>query len=206
MTKSPALLLLSWLLIVPAAAVADPAIRLVEAARAQIGTTLHYDGSYQRLAYPNGDLPAERGVCTDVVIRALRTAHDVDLQRLVHRAMRDNFAHYPQLWGLQRPDRNIDHRRVPNLQTFFRDNGWALPVSNNSADYRPGDIVTSLLPPHLPHIMIVSDRRSPAGRPLVIHNIGAGTREEDRLFDYPLTGHYRLDLSASVLASLRTGE
>lgn len=187
-----------WLLLFPAlvlhltvarSALASP---LVSAARSQIGTTLHYDPSYQRLGYPNGDVPADRGVCSDVVIRALRKAHGIDLQQLLHEDMRRHFSLYPSQWGLQHPDRNIDHRRVPNLQTFFTRQGWSLPRSSRPADYLPGDLVTSLLPPHLPHIMVVSDRRSLAGRPLVIHNIGAGTQEEDALFDYPITGHYRI--------------
>lgn len=170
----------------------DPALKLVAAARSQIGTTLYYDSSYRTLAYPNGDVPADRGVCTDVVIRALRTSHGVDLQQRLHEEMRRHFSSYPPLWGLKRPDRNIDHRRVPNLQTFFTRRGWSLPISRNATDYQPGDLVTSLVPPRLPHIMIVSDRKGPSGLPLVIHNIGAGTQEEDLLFDYPLTGHYRI--------------
>lgn len=181
-----------WVASGPALAASDTALHLVEAARAQIGATVHYDGSYRTLAYPGGDVPLERGVCTDVVIRALRTAYGMDLQQLVHEDMRRHFPLYPALWGLTRPDRNIDHRRVPNLQTFFRRQGWALPVSQRLAHYQPGDIVTSIIPPHLPHIMIVSDRKTVDGRPLVIHNIGAGTREEDLLFAYAISGHYRI--------------
>lgn len=181
-----------WVASGTALAARDNALRLVEAARVQIGATLHYDGSYRTLAYPGGDVPLERGVCTDVVIRALRTAYGMDLQQQVHEDMRRHFSLYPALWGLSRPDRNIDHRRVPNLQTFFRRQGWALPVSQQSSDYRPGDIVTSIIPPHLPHIMIVSDRTTADGRPLVIHNIGAGTREDDQLFAYAISGHYRI--------------
>jgi uncharacterized protein YijF (DUF1287 family) len=169
-----------------------PALKLVAAARAQIGVTLSYNPAYIRLAYPGGDLPADRGVCTDVIVRAYRSALNLDLQRLVHEDMKSAFAAYPRQWGLTRPDPNIDHRRVPNLQAFLRRNGLSLPVTDNPADYRPGDLVTQMLPGNLPHIAVVSDRRSPDGaRPLVIHNIGAGAREEDRLFEFPITGHYR---------------
>lgn len=170
----------------------DPAADFVLAARTQIGQTILYDPSYQALAYPNGDVPIERGVCTDVIIRAMRRAYNFDLQKRVHEDMKMNFSKYPQNWGLKRPDRNIDHRRVPNLQAFFTRQGWALEVSDKPEAYRPGDIVTCLVPPNLPHIMIVSDKKSRDGIPLVIHNIGAGTQEENRLFDFKLTGRYRL--------------
>lgn len=173
-------------------AVADS--RLPELARRQIGVTVEYDSAYVGLAYPGGDVPEERGVCTDVVIRALRLL-DFDLQKEVHEDMKRNFAAYPKYWGLKRPDKNIDHRRVPNLQTFFKRRGWGLPVSRNAADYKPGDLVTCLVGDSLPHIMIVSDRRNEEGIPLVIHNIGVGTEEEDCLFTFPLTGHYRVRLS-----------
>ena len=173
-------------------AVADS--RLPELARRQIGVTVEYDSAYVGLAYPGGDVPEERGVCTDVVIRALRLL-DFDLQKEVHEDMKRNFAAYPKYWGLKRPDKNIDHRRVPNLQTFFKRRGWGLPMSRNAADYKPGDLVTCLVGDSLPHIMIVSDRRNEEGIPLVIHNIGVGTEEEDCLFTFPLTGHYRVRLS-----------
>jgi len=166
-------------------------IKCVEAARKQIGVTLFYDPAYTTLTYPGGDVSSDRGVCTDVVIRAVRTGLAQDLQKLVHEDMRANFASYPKQWGLSKPDKNIDHRRVPNLQTWFKRKGFSLPVSQNAADYQPGDFVTCTVPPHLPHIMIVSDRKTADGRPLVIHNIGGGAREEDRLFEFPLTGHYR---------------
>jgi uncharacterized protein YijF (DUF1287 family) len=185
-------ILLAGLTLVGRVAESGPSSDFVAAARRQIGQTLHYDPSYQHIGYPNGDVPRDRGVCTDVVIRALRRAYAYDLQRRVHEDMRQNFARYPQLWGLTRPDRNIDHRRVPNLRTFFKRQGWALPLSRDVARFQTGDIVTCIVPPHLPHIMIVSDRRGPDDTPLVIHNIGAGTREENRLFEFKLTGHYRL--------------
>jgi uncharacterized protein YijF (DUF1287 family) len=164
---------------------------LVDAARGQIGKTVDYDSRYQVLDYPNGDVPLRRGVCTDVVIRAMRSAFGFDLQQQVHEDMKDHFSSYPRRWGLNGPDRNIDHRRVPNLRRFFERRGWALPLQGAAKDFRPGDIVTCIIPPNLPHIMIVSDRKGRSGTPLVIHNIGAGVREEDRLFEFRLTGHYR---------------
>jgi uncharacterized protein YijF (DUF1287 family) len=164
---------------------------LVAAARAQVGVTLIYDPSYQQIAYPMGDVPIARGVCSDVVIRAFR-ALGVDLQQELHRDMKRHFAAYPKHWGLAKPDRNIDHRRVPNLATWFKRQGYALPVSQDAATYMPGDIVTWILGGGQPHIGIVSDRRSEDGaRPLVIHNIGWGAREEDALFEYRITGHFR---------------
>jgi uncharacterized protein YijF (DUF1287 family) len=136
-------------------------------------------------------VPPERGVCSDVVIRAFR-ALGVDLQQEVHRDMTRDFAAYPTNWGLARPDRNIDHRRVPNLATWFKGQGYALPVGEDEAAYGPGDIVSWILGGGQPHIGIVSNRRSEdAARPLVIHNIGWGTREEDAIFEYRITGHFR---------------
>lgn len=178
------------LLLLPLILSADS--RIVNAARTQIGRTLIYDPAYVPLPYPGGDLPRRRGVCTDVVIRALRDGLKMDLQRLVHEDMKAHFAAYPQHWGLTRTDRNIDHRRVPNLRRYFKRRGYALPAPRDPKAYHPGDLVTCTVPPHLPHIMIVSDRNASDGTPLVIHNIGAGTQEENRLFDFPLTGHYRI--------------
>ena len=169
-------------------AVADS--RLPALARRQIGVTLEYDPAYVRLNYPGGDVPQDRGVCTDVVIRAMRQLN-FDLQKEVHEDMKQNFALYPKRWGLKRPDKNIDHRRVANLQTFFTRKGWSLPVSKKAEDYHAGDLVTCLVAGRLPHIMIVSDRKNAQGVPYIIHNIGAGAVEEDDLFTYPLTGHYR---------------
>ena len=140
--------------------------------------------------YPGGDVPLSRGVCTDVVIRALR-ALGLDLQRAVHEDMKSHFSAYPKKWGLKRPDTNIDHRRVPNLCTFFTRCGWALPITDNPADYLPGDLVTCTVGGNLPHIMIVSDMKNSQGEPLIIHNIGMGTQEEEGLFVFPITGHFR---------------
>jgi uncharacterized protein YijF (DUF1287 family) len=153
--------------------------------------TVSYDPSYVVLGYPGGDVPEDRGVCTDVIVRALRKGLGVDLQKLVHEDMKSHFGSYPKRWGLSRTDRSIDHRRVPNLRTFFKRRGLSLPVTERAEDYRPGDLVTCTVPPNLPHIMIVSDRKTEEGVPFVIHNIGGGAREEARLFEFPLTGHYR---------------
>ena len=165
---------------------------LVKAAREQIGKTVSYDPGYQVLDYPDGDVPIGRGVCSDVIVRAMRTSLHLDLQKLVHEDMQANFSKYPRRWGLKQPDRNIDHRRVPNLRTYFKRSGWSLEVSNEAGDYRAGDIVTCTVPLHRPHIMIISDRKNTDGVPFVIHNIGAGVQEEDRLFEFEITGHYRI--------------
>jgi uncharacterized protein len=182
------------LAVLPFAANAQSASRaqqLIASARRQIGVTVAYDPAYSRLTFPGGDVPRARGVCTDVLIRAYRDAFGVDLQALVNADMRRAFSAYPKRWGLARPDANIDHRRVPNLQTFLTRRGVARPVSGNAVDWAPGDIFTSMIGGRLPHTGIVSDRRGAWGRPLVIHNIGRGAQEEDALFAYPLTGHYR---------------
>lgn len=173
---------------------ATPA-RLVEAARSQIGVTVRYDPRYERLAYPGGDVPQDRGVCTDVVVRAYRKV-GIDLQELVHRDMKAAWSAYPNMWQLKRPDPNIDHRRVPNLATFFTRHGKSMTPVREGAAYQAGDVVTWMLPGNLPHIGIVSGQRSPTGVPLVIHNIGRGTQIEDGLFAYPLTGHYRFNPAA----------
>lgn len=164
---------------------ADKAPPIVRAARSQIGRTVRYDPAYTALDYPMGDVPIAKGVCTDVVIRALRQ-QDIDLQQLVHQDMKANFPAYPNRWGLKRPDPNIDHRRVPNLEVYFTRHGWAVQDG-----YRAGDIVTwRLAGSGLPHIGIVSDRKQ-GDTPLIIHNIGAGTREEDILFRHEIAGHFR---------------
>lgn len=184
-------LFLTWILLGHTAlGAAEPLGCLARAARLQVGVTLIYDGSYQRLDYPGGDVPIERGVCTDVVVRAYRRL-GVDLQQRVHEDMRSHFSVYPGNWGLRRPDRNIDHRRVPNLATYFSRHGQSLGIRGVDADFLPGDLVTWRLSNGLPHIGIVSERLAESGRPLILHNIGAGAREEDVLREYTLTGHYR---------------
>ncbi len=164
---------------------------LIAAARKQIGVTLTYDPAYSRLAFPSGDVPRNKGVCTDVVIRAYRDAFDVDLQALVNADMKHNFAAYPKRWGLRTTDRNIDHRRVPNLETFFARAGAKLRAPTSADQWQAGDLFTCLVNRSLPHIGILSDKRTASGRPLVIHNIGGGTREEDILMAYPMTGRFR---------------
>ncbi len=172
------------------AAPASSALGLVAAGLSQIGQTVSYDPDYVSLSYPNGDVPLAKGVCCDVVIRALR-AGGIDLQKLVHEDMAANFSAYPKLWGLQKTDRSIDHRRVPNLAKFFERSGKKRPVTKDPADYLPGDFVVCRLSNGLIHIMLVSNQKSATGTPLVIHNIGAGAREEDRLFEFSIEGHYR---------------
>ncbi|WP_215398539.1 DUF1287 domain-containing protein [Rheinheimera oceanensis] len=188
------LTLLLLLLLLPLRSMADTFNdKLVAAALERTEHKVRYDGRYMRIAYPNGDVPADMGVCTDVVIRSYR-ALGIDLQQLVHEDMRDNFALYPskRIWGLTRPDSNIDHRRVPNLQAFFSRHGESLVVSRQGSNYQPGDLVTWMLPGNLPHIGIVVNKTSADGqRPLIVHNIGAGPVLADMLFDYSITGHYR---------------
>jgi uncharacterized protein YijF (DUF1287 family) len=183
-------------LIVPAAADPFPydehfSQKLVKAARERTSHRVTYDGSYLRIDYPGGDVPDNIGVCTDVVIRSYRKV-GIDLQRMVHEDMRANFGLYPDKWGMKKPDTNIDHRRVPNLRTFFTRHGSKLSITNNPDDYLPGDLVTWMVTGNLPHIGIVTDTRTIFGRhPLIVHNIGRGPVLEDILFEYPITGHYR---------------
>ena len=165
---------------------------IVAAARSQIGKTITYDPAYTSLSYPGGDVPIEKGVCTDVVIRALRDALNMDLQKLVHEDMSIAFSKYPDIWGLKKPDPNIDHRRVLNLMTYFTRQGYSLKVTQDKKNYLAGDLVTCSVQ-NRPHIIIVSNRKGPDGTPFVIHNIGRGTQEENRLFEFPLTGHYRIN-------------
>lgn len=164
---------------------------LVSAAKERTKHDVTYDGSYVRIAYPNGDVPENKGVCTDVVIRSYRKV-GIDLQVEVHRDMKTHFNLYPKIWGLSKPDPNIDHRRVPNLQVFFKRKGRELPISRRAEDYRPGDLVTWMLPGNLPHIGIVVDKKTwHRKRYLIAHNIGRGPKLDDALFDFPITGHYR---------------
>ena len=166
---------------------------LVNAAIDRTKHNVRYDGSYFSIPYPNGDVPANIGVCTDVIIRSYR-AIGADLQLLVHEDMAKNFSAYPskRIWNLSSTDRNIDHRRVPNLQVFFARHGSKLPTTKNGLDYVPADLVTWMLPGNLPHIGIVTDQiSSSSGNPLIAHNIGADPMLDDMLFSYPITGHYR---------------
>jgi uncharacterized protein YijF (DUF1287 family) len=167
--------------------------KLSSAAIERTNHTVRYDPKYVRIPYPGGDVPADTGVCTDEVIRSYR-ALGIDLQKEVHEDMAANFGRYPNhlRWMQITPDTNIDHRRVPNLMVFFSRKGTSLPLSNNSADYGPGDLVTWDLGGGVPHIGIVVDQKAVAGRRyLVVHNIGAGPKMEDVLFQWKITGHYR---------------
>ena len=167
--------------------------RLVEAAIDRTTHHVRYDASYLSIDYPNGDIPDNIGVCTDVIIRSYRKL-GIDLQQLVHEDMKANFDLYPskRIWGLSKADHNIDHRRVPNLQTFFSRYGETLEISSQAEDYKPGDLVTWVLPKNLPHIGIVTNQLSKvSGNPLIAHNIGAGPKLDDMLFKYRITGHYR---------------
>ncbi|MEO9912629.1 MAG: DUF1287 domain-containing protein [Parasphingorhabdus sp.] len=166
------------------------ATRLVSAARKQIGVTTVYSQAYHGISYPNGDFPRNSGACTDVIVRAYRDGLDLDLQKLIHLDMKKAFSAYPKIWGLKTTDRSIDHRRVPNMRKFFQRQGAVQPFSKEPHDWLPGDLVTSIIGGKLAHCGIVSDRKK-GDRPLLIHNVGRGTREEDRLFAWPITGHYR---------------
>lgn len=150
-----------------------------------------YDSKYRTIPYPNGDVADSLGVCTDVVIRAYRKL-GIDLQQLVHEDMLNRFSEYPKIWGMKKPDSNIDHRRVPNLVTFFKKYGTTLTVTANGTDYLPGDIVTWDLGNGITHIGIVVNKKSDDGkRNKIMHNIGLGQVLEDCLFCYKITGHYR---------------
>jgi uncharacterized protein YijF (DUF1287 family) len=170
----------------------DLSQRIAQAAKDQVGKTLSYDPTYTSLTYPGGDVPLEKGVCTDVVIRSLR-AVGMDLQVLVHEDMARNFSVYPKAWSLKQTDKNIDHRRVPNLMTYLKRKHTALPVTDKAADYQAGDIVSWMLPSGLWHVGVVGAGKAPGtDRPLMIHNIGRGAQEEDALFAYEIRGHYRV--------------
>lgn len=167
---------------------------LVDAAVERTNSDVVYDGSYYAIPYPNGDVPENIGVCTDVIIRTYRKL-GIDLQKLVHEDISSHFDSYPskRIWGLTRPDKNIDHRRVPNLQTYFTRHGESLLPSLDHTKYLPGDIVSWSLAGNLPHIGIVIDQQSAKGIPLIVHNIGQGPQIEDVLFNYRITGHYRFN-------------
>ncbi len=166
---------------------------LVEAAKERLKHVIIYDGAYQRIDYPNGDVSPYKGVCTDVIIRSYRTL-GVDLQQLVHEDMKGHFNLYPNHWGLTKPDSNIDHRRVPNLETYFTRHGKVLPITDDPDDYLPGDLVTwRLTGSNLPHIGVVSDQKADSGNYKIIHNIGWGPKLDDMLFDHKINGHFRFN-------------
>ncbi len=168
-------------------------LRLSAAAEERATHWVLYDAAYVRLAYPNGDVAPDRGVCSDEVVRAYRLL-GIDLQKLVHEDMKRAFDRYPMRWGLTAPDRNIDHRRVPNLATYFTRHGRSLKPTDNGGDYQAGDVVAWALADGRPHIGLVTERRSSDGkRPLVMHNIGLGPQIEDMLFGLTITGHFRYE-------------
>ena len=169
----------------------DFGLKLSDAALELTKDHVVYDPSYFTIGYPNGDVPSGKGVCTDVVIRAYRKL-GIDLQQKVHEDMKGNFSKYPQRWKLTRPDKNIDHRRVPNLMTFFSRFGEELSISQTAADYKPGDIVCWNLGGAITHIGVVVNKKNADGkRFLIVHNIGGGQVVEDVLFSYKIIGHYR---------------
>lgn len=169
----------------------DFSIQLSHAAIELTKQQVSYDPSYFKISYPGGDVPSDKGVCTDVIIRAYRKL-GIDLQKLVHEDMKNNFSLYPKNWGLKTTDRNIDHRRVPNLMTFFSRHGRALPITRRPESYEPGDIVTWDLGRGVTHIGLLIDKRSPDdSRYMIVHNIGNGQEVSDCLFKFPITGHYR---------------
>jgi len=169
--------------------------KIVAAALERTTKSVTYDGSYIAISYPNGDVPENIGVCTDVIIRTYRKL-GIDLQKLVHEDISENFAKYPskKIWGHNKPDKNIDHRRVPNLEIFLSRNGATLEITTDPKDYQAGDLVTWRLPGNLPHIGIVTDIISADGNPMIVHNIGYGPELEDMLFAFDINGHYRYEI------------
>ncbi|RAR47039.1 DUF1287 domain-containing protein [Flavobacterium lacus] len=169
--------------------------KLANAALALTQDNVTYDPSYVSIKYPNGDVAKDKGVCTDVIIRAYRKL-GIDLQKEVHEDLKANFSKYPNLkkWGLKKPDTNIDHRRVPNLEVFFERKGEKLTVTKNPSDYKTGDLVTWMIGDKLPHIGIVTHKKSSDGkRNLIVHNVGGGQVLEDCLFSWKIVGHFRYE-------------
>ena len=182
--------LLSVATLTQAAAPVSSGDKLAHDAKKQIGITTSYDPAYRQLDFPRGDISPKTGVCTDVVVRAYRL-QNIDLQQLVNHDMKQNWSAYPKIWGLKSTDKNIDHRRVPNLEVFFARHGQSLSTTDVES-FQAGDLVTWRLPDsNLPHIGIVSDKRAFDGTPLIVHNIGRGTQENNILFEYPIHAHYR---------------
>lgn len=181
----------SWLLSCNIAAGQHFFSQLADSALTLTKQRVVYDPTYRVIGYPNGDVPAGKGVCTDVIIRAYRKV-GIDLQKEVHEDMQAHFGQYPHIWGLAHPDKNIDHRRVPNLMTFFERKSAAKSITQNASDYIPGDIVCWDLGGGKTHIGLVSHINAPDGqRLLIIHNIGGGQVLADCLFSYKIIGHYR---------------
>lgn len=166
--------------------------KLSNAAISIIDENVVYTPDYVSLKYPNGDVPAKTGVCSDVVIRAYRKL-GIDLQKEVHEDMKGNFSKYPTKWGLKKTDTNIDHRRVPNLEVFFERKGKKLEVSANPNDYKTGEIVTWMINGKLPHIGIITHKKSIDGNPIIVHNVGGGQVAEDCLFSWEIVGHFKYE-------------
>ena len=184
-------LLLFFILLVSLSHGQEKISNLSEAAISIIKDKVVYDPSYFSIPFPNGDVPSDKGVCTDVIIRSYRKL-GIDLQKLVHEDMKANFSLYPKIWGLKRTDTNIDHRRVPNLMVFFKRKGISKKITKNTSDYVQGDIVCWNLHGGVTHIGIVVNKKSKDGkRNLIVHNIGSGQVIEDCLFDFKIIGHYR---------------
>jgi uncharacterized protein YijF (DUF1287 family) len=169
-----------------------PTQKINAAALKRTESTVRYDPKYVVLDYPGGDVPADTGVCTDVVIRTLRAAVGIDLQKEVHEDMKANFAKYPKNWSAKCPDKHIDHRRVPNLQRYFERQGAKLEITEKMEDYKPGDLVAwDLTGKGLWHIGVVVAHPD-TKKPWIVHNIGAGPELENCLFSWKIIGHYRL--------------
>lgn len=195
MTKRIYLLFIFLFVATHSIAQSTKALQLSTAAIALTKQKVTYNPAYVSLAYPNGDVPANTGVCTDVVIRAYRNAFKVDLQKEVHEDMKLNFSKYPKNWGQKTTDKNIDHRRVYNLMVFFKRKGLVKTTVTNADDYKTGDIVCWILPGNLSHIGIVIDKKSADGkRNLIVHNVGAGQVVEDVLFEWKIIGHYQYNI------------
>lgn len=168
------------------------AAKIVTGAKAEASRGVVYDASYQRMAYPMGDVPANRGACTDVVVRSLRNAK-IDLQQQIHEDMKRHFAAYPKRYGLNKPDPNIDHRRTANHVVFLKRHGKTLPLGTTGKDaatWQPGDLVYWKLPSGLGHCGVLTDTRNQSGLPLVVHNLSQA-QEEDCLTTWQITGHFR---------------
>ncbi len=166
--------------------------KLSVAAISIVDPNIIYTPTYVSIKYPNGDVPAKTGVCTDVIIRAYRKL-GIDLQKEVHEDMAKNFSKYPTKWGLKKTNTNIDHRRVPNLETFFTRKGQKLTVTQNAKDYKIGEMVTWMINGKLPHIGIITNKKSPDGNPMIVHNVGGGQVLEDCLFSYEIVGHFKYE-------------
>lgn len=168
--------------------------KIVNGAKIQAIDRVRYDAAYLTIPYPNGDVPKDQGACTDVVVRALRSA-GYDLQKLIHEDMSAHFSLYPQKWGMRGPDSNIDHRRVPNHITFMKRFGRSLPLATEgeaAKTWKAGDLVYwTLTPSSLTHCGVISNERNAHGIPLVIHNIGPTARQEDCLNSWRIIGHFR---------------